>query len=166
MIVIKLKDKKIKVPWFVFIRLIWIFFFFFCKCPFRPDLMKILLVSISNSCHSHPETKQQAKLLIKKKVVSHFQSRLVKSKQVETRHLASPTLSRRSAGDRDPLQNLDVSASFGFLQILLDVQQQDLHRVNSVLDVRDTVQDGERSSDVFTEQWLPAHRGQMEFSFS
>lgn len=63
----------------------------------------------------------------------------------------SPTLSC-SAADRDPLQNLDVSTSFGFLQVLLDVQQQDLHCVNSVLDVRDTVQDGERSSDVFTEQ--------------
>lgn len=71
--------------------------------------------------------------------------------------MTPPTLSCSSA-DRDPLQNLDVSTSFGFLQVLLDVQQQDLHRVNSILDVRDTVQDGERSSDVFTEQRLSAQR--------
>lgn len=74
--------------------------------------------------------------------------------------MTPPTLSCCVA-DCDPLQNLDVSTSFGLLQILLDVQQQHLHCVNSILDVRDTVQDGERSSDVFTEQWLSAHRGQI-----
>lgn len=76
--------------------------------------------------------------------------------------LATPPTLSCSTADRDPLKNLDISTSFSFLQILLDVQQQDLHCVDPILDVRDTVQDGERSSDVFTEQWLSAHGGQQQ----
>lgn len=78
--------------------------------------------------------------------------------------LATPLTLSCSASNCDPLKNLDISTSFGFFQILLDVQKQDLHCVDPILDVRDTMQDGERSPDVFTEQWLWAHRGRSQKS--
>lgn len=119
-------------------------------------------VFISNSRHSHPEQNRKktfsrlAKTLIKK--LLHTFNKFWSS---PTGQLMTPPTLSCCAADCDPLQNLDVSTSFGLLQILLDVQQQHLHCVNSILDVWDTVQDGERSSDVFTEQWLSAHRGQI-----
>lgn len=133
----------------------------FCNClhPMQSDLIKILVVFISTWRHSHPEqNKRKINFLVHQKrwISPHFT--LNKFWSSTTRQLAAPPTLSCSSSDRDPLQNLDVSTSFSFLQILLDVQQQHLHCVNSILDVRDTVQDGERSSDVFTEQWLSAQR--------
>lgn len=45
---------------------------------------------------------------------------------------ATPPTFSYSAANRDPLKNLDISTSFSFLQILLDVQQQDLHCVDPI----------------------------------
>lgn len=60
--------------------------------------------------------------------------------------------------DCDPLESHGVSASFGFLRVLLDAQQQDLHGVDSLLDMRDAVEDSERLPRVFTEQRLRVHK--------
>lgn len=67
--------------------------------------------------------------------------------------VAPPTVSC-SVAHCDPLERFNVSASLGFLRILLDAQQQHLQGVDSILDVRDTVEDGERPAHVFTKQWL------------
>lgn len=67
-----------------------------------------------------------------------------------------------SVGDCDPLKRHRVSTSFGFLRVFLDAEQQDLHGVDSVLDVWDAVADGERLPHVFTEQWLRVHNQQIQ----
>ena len=59
-----------------------------------------------------------------------------------------------SVGDCDPLQRHWVSTSFGFLWVFLNAEQQELHGVEFIFDMRDAVEDGERLPHVFTEQRL------------
>ena len=59
-----------------------------------------------------------------------------------------------SVGDCDPLKKHWISTSFSFLWIILDAEQQDLHCVNFILLMWNTVQNGERGPHVFTEHWL------------
>ena len=67
---------------------------------------------------------------------------------------APPTLSC-TVGDCDPLQRHAEPAPFGFLRLLLDAEQQHLHGVDSLLDMRDAVEEAERLPRVLTEQRLP-----------
>lgn len=57
----------------------------------------------------------------------------------------------RGVGDCNPLEKYRVSASFGFLRIFQDAEQQDLQAVDFILDVWNTVEDGERLPHIFTE---------------
>ncbi len=68
-----------------------------------------------------------------------------------------------SVGDSDPLQSHRVSASFRFLLVLLDAEQQDIDGVESFLNMWDAVEDGERLPHVFTEQQLQAQNHQVQF---
>ena len=72
---------------------------------------------------------------------------------------APPTL---CVGDCEPLERHRVATPLGVLHVFLDAEQQDLHGVESSLDVWDTVEDGERFPQVFTEQWLQTQKQQIQ----